>query len=159
MTTDNSFPSFDLLHSQNPSGLEKAWLLTGSDRTPNRQRCSIGAALQSGLVARSVKPGHIWFRDHGILPAETAIALGHIDQAAADIVAGQVACYRPPAELAVPLAVHVPARRPGTLQEFERTPLGDFLAALQTWRMSPGVDEQYKLGKALERLLGTPQAS
>lgn len=144
---------FEILHTENASNLHTGWFLTGSDSTPNRSRCSIGAAVQQGLVMRHVKPGHLYIPgDRGAVSFEAGIAEGLLDQEAADYIAKQPGCFNPRPSVGVPLAGHK-VRRAGTLDEYEGTPIGTFMAALQTWRLSPGIDEQVKVAKALEVLL------
>lgn len=144
---------FEIHHTENASKLHKGWFLTGSDSTPNRRRCSIGAAVQLGLVMRHVKPGHLYIPgDRGALSFETGIAEGLLDQEAADFIAKQPGCFNPAPQTAIS---HVPAApKRGTLASYSGTPIGDFMTALQTWRLSPGIDEQTKVAQALEVLLG-----
>lgn len=129
------------------------WFLEGSQDAPVQAKCSIGAAVSRGHVLRHELPGYLFLTDgRGRVSFDAAIKDGLIDQAAADYIASQEGCHYASAPVGIPHPAEK-AFRPGTLEEFEGTPVGAFVAALQAWRMSPGVDEQVKVAKTFQAAL------
>ncbi len=132
--------------------IESCWVMVGQPGQPLIQKASAGAALSRGMVLRDEKAGYVYWTDgRGRMSAEVAVSEGLMDAAAARLIAKQDGCYQ---ENPLRVVSYTPAApRPGTLAEFEGTPIGPLLAAMQTWRLSPTTDELFKVGKALQALM------
>lgn len=145
---------FNEVHNDNTTSLPTGWFLVGTEGAPMRSRCSVGAAVQSGLVMRHERPGHLYLPDgRGTRSFESAIAEGLIDQAAAEFIAKQPGCYRS-APMAGVVLPPLGGTRQGPLGDHTGTPVGAFVNALQSWRRNPdSVDELRKVADALEAAL------
>lgn len=130
------------------------WFLSGNPETsPSSQRCSIGAAVSTGQVMRHYRPGYLWLPDgRGAVSFETAIAEGICDAEAVEYIKRQPGCFNPNPQVGI-ASPKLP--RPGTMEVFEGTPIGDLVKAIVLWgRNRESLDDQFKLAKAFEAVLG-----